>query len=123
MQPATISHQLLINAGSPPAAFAPGEVIFGQGDTGDCMYVIRSGEVDIEVNGKVVETLTPGTLFGEMALIDGGPRSATARAKTDCEVAAITEKSFLFLVDEMPYFALFVMRTIVDRLRRMDRLF
>ena len=67
---------------------------------------------------KVIKTLAEGDIFGEMALIDRSPRVATARAKTHCEAAAITEKSFLFLVDEMPYFAIFVMRTLADRLRR-----
>ena len=82
------------------------------------MYVIRSGEVEIERDGKVVETLSPGGIFGEMALIDGSPRAATARAKTACEVAPITEKSFLFLVHETPFFAIAVMRTLAERLRR-----
>ena len=74
----------------------------------------------IERNGKVMETLGGGGIFGEMALIDGSPRSATVRAKTDCEVAPINEKSFLFLVHETPFFAVAVMRTLADRLRRMD---
>jgi CRP-like cAMP-binding protein len=55
-----------------------------------------------------------------MALIDGSPRSATVIAKTDSQVAAIDKKTFMFLVDEMPYFALFVMHNMVDRLRRMN---
>jgi CRP-like cAMP-binding protein len=53
-----------------------------------------------------------------MALIDGSPRAATARAKTACEVAPVTEKSFLFLVHETPFFAIAVMRTLAERLRR-----
>jgi len=53
-----------------------------------------------------------------MALIDGSSRAATARAKTACEVAAITEKTFLFLVHETPFFAIAVMRALADRLRR-----
>ena len=56
------------------------------------MYVVRSGEVEIERDGKVVETVTAGGIFGEMALIDGAPRAATARAKTDCEVAPISRE-------------------------------
>jgi CRP/FNR family cyclic AMP-dependent transcriptional regulator len=115
---AAIDFQLLANAGFPPVRFAPGDVIFGEGDAGDKMFVIRSGEVVIEKGGKVIETLPPGSIFGEMALIDGSPRSATARAKTACEVAPITEKSFLFLVHETPFFAIAVMRTLADRLRR-----
>jgi CRP-like cAMP-binding protein len=82
------------------------------------MYVVRTGEVEIERDGKVVDSVSPGGIFGEMALIDGAPRAATARAKTACEVAPITEKTFLFLVHETPYFALAVMRTLADRLRR-----
>jgi CRP/FNR family cyclic AMP-dependent transcriptional regulator len=98
MAMAAIDFQLLANAGFPPATFKPGEVIFTEGDKGDKMYVIRSGEVEIERDGTIVEKLSQGGIFGEMALIDGSPRAATARAATPCEVAPITEKSFLFRV-------------------------
>ena len=118
MTMAAIDFQLLANAGFPPAMFQPGQVIFAEDDKGDKMYVIRSGEVEIERGGKVVESLSSGGIFGEMALIDGSPRAATARAKTPCEVASITEKTFLFLVHETPFFAIAVMRTLADRLRR-----
>jgi CRP/FNR family transcriptional regulator, cyclic AMP receptor protein len=115
---AATDFQLLANAGFPPAKFEPGEVIFSEGDKGDKMYVIRSGEIEVERDGKIVETLSGGGIFGEMALIDGSPRAATARAKTACEVAPITEKTFLFLVHETPFFAIAVMRSLADRLRR-----
>ncbi|MBM3544729.1 MAG: cyclic nucleotide-binding domain-containing protein [Alphaproteobacteria bacterium] len=117
---AAIDFQVLANAGFPPVSFTPGEIIFDKGDKGDKMYVIRSGEVEILIDGKVVETLTSGGIFGEMALIDGAPRAAAARAKTDCEVAPLTEKTFLFLVHETPFFAIAVMRTLAERLRRSD---
>jgi len=117
---AAIDFQMLANAGFPPARFAASEVIFSEGDRGDAMYVVRSGEVVIERGGRPMETLGGGGIFGEMALIDGSPRSATVRAKTDCVVAPINEKSFLFLVHETPFFAIAVMRTLADRLRRMD---
>ncbi|HKA46706.1 MAG TPA: cyclic nucleotide-binding domain-containing protein [Methyloceanibacter sp.] len=117
---AAINFQMLANAGFPPARFGPGDVIFAEGDRGDAMYVVRNGEVTIERHGTVMETVGGGGVFGEMALIDGSPRSATVRAKTACEVVPINEKSFLFLVHETPYFAIAVMRTLADRLRRMD---
>lgn len=117
---ASIDFQMLANAGFPPARYAAGDVIFAEGDKGDAMYVVRTGEVAIERRGHVMETLSGGGIFGEMALIDGSPRSATVRARTDCEVAPINEKSFLFLVHETPYFAIAVMRTLAERLRRMD---
>src|SRR5215210_5744335 len=121
MAVAAIDFQMLANAGFPPAKYAAGEVIFGEGDKGHNMYVIRSGEVVIERGeGRPMETLGTGGIFGEMALIDGSPRSATARAKSDCVVAPINEKSFLFLVHETPFFAIAVMRTLADRLRRMN---
>ena len=78
MERAWLGRQLLANAGSPPISFRPGEVIFREGDKGNEMYVVRSGEVDIELDGKVLETLARGGIFGEMALIDGSPRAATA---------------------------------------------
>ena len=118
MTMATIDFQTLANARFPPARYAPGEIIFAVGDKGDNMYVIRSGEVEVERDGKIVETLSGGGIFGEMALIDGSPRAATARAKTACEVAPITEKTFLFLVHETPFFVIAVMRSLADRLRR-----
>jgi CRP/FNR family transcriptional regulator, cyclic AMP receptor protein len=113
-----INFQLLANAGFPLERFASGRVIFDEGSEGDKMYVVHSGEVTIERAGKVIEALSAGDIFGEMALIDGARRSATARAKTDCRVAPITEKAFLLLVHETPLFALTVMRTLANRLRR-----
>jgi CRP/FNR family transcriptional regulator, cyclic AMP receptor protein len=119
---AAIDFQMLANAGYPPTRFAADDVIFSEGDKGDVMYVVRSGEVAIAHQGHVMETLGGGGIFGEMALIDGSPRSATVRAKTDCEVVSITEKTFLFLVHETPYFAIAVMRMLARRLRHMDEI-
>jgi CRP/FNR family cyclic AMP-dependent transcriptional regulator len=110
--------KLLAKAGFPLERFAAGEAIFDEGSQGEKMYVVYAGEVTIELEGKVIEELSAGDSFGEMSLIDGAPRSATARAKTDCEVAPITEKAFLFLVHETPFFALTVMHNLADRLRR-----
>jgi CRP/FNR family transcriptional regulator, cyclic AMP receptor protein len=120
MQPAAINLQLLASVGSPTLTFAPGDVIFNEGDKPDKMYVVLSGELEVQLQGTVIDTLTQGGTFGEMALIDGSPRSATVVAKTSCELAAINEKTFVLLVDEMPYFALFTMRNLVARLRRMN---
>lgn len=73
---ATIDFQLLANAGFPPATFGAGDIIFAAGDKGDKMYVVRTGEVEIERDGKLVETLSAGGIFGEMALIAAGRHSA-----------------------------------------------
>ena len=113
-----INFPLLARAGFPLERYASGKAIFDEGSKGDKMYVVISGEVTIERAGKVVEALSAGDIFGEMALLDGTRRSAAARAKTDCEVAPITEKAFLLLVHDTPLFALTVMRTLAVRLRR-----
>ena len=97
-----------------------GEVIFRTFDMGTEMYVVLDGEVELAIGDNVVETVGPGEPFGEMALIDQAPRTATATAKTPCKLAVITEKRFAFLVQTQPYFALEVMKVMADRLRKMN---
>lgn len=98
--------------------FAGGATIFRAGDSGDCMYAVVDGEVEIRLNDSVVERIAPGGVFGEMGLIDHKPRSATAVAASDCRLAVIGEKRFLRLVEQAPQFALQMMRVITERLRR-----
>jgi CRP/FNR family cyclic AMP-dependent transcriptional regulator len=82
------------------------------------MFAVLEGAVEIHLRGGVVETIAPGGVFGEMALIDGHPRSATAVAASDGSIAAISEKRFLRLVELTPRFALQMMQVITERLRR-----
>jgi CRP/FNR family transcriptional regulator, cyclic AMP receptor protein len=98
--------------------FAAGEIIFAEGEAGECMFAVLEGEVDIKKMGMVLETVGPKGVFGEMALIDQEPRSAWAIAKTDCRVAAVGQKRFTLLVQQTPYFALQVMHILADRLRK-----
>jgi len=100
--------------------FKAGTTIFTEGTPGDVMYVVLDGEVEVSVGGKVIEVMKPGDLFGEMALIDFSPRSATALAKSDCRLAAIDEKRFVETVYETPFFAVHVMRVLASRLRSMN---
>jgi CRP/FNR family transcriptional regulator, cyclic AMP receptor protein len=102
-------------AGAAPVS--AGLEICRQGDPGNTMFAIVDGSVEILRGGRVLETLGPGEFFGEMSLIDGSPRSATARAKTDCKIVAIDEKQFGFMVQQTPFFALEVIRVLVTRLR------
>jgi CRP/FNR family transcriptional regulator, cyclic AMP receptor protein len=101
-------------------AFQATTTIFAEGAPGDVMYVVLEGEVELRVRSDVLEVAGPGAIIGEMALIDAKPRSATAQAKSDCRLAPVDERRFLFLVHEHPLFALHVMRVLTDRLRRMD---
>jgi CRP-like cAMP-binding protein len=98
----------------------PGETLFREGDAAKCMYVVLSGELRIGDGNRIYEQLSTGGLVGEMALIDHAPRAATVTAQTDCTLAAIDEKRFLFLTQQTPSFALNVMRVLSQRLRRMD---
>lgn len=114
------TNSYLVRFSGETEAFSAGQAIFREGDHGDAMYVVKEGEVSIVVHDKVIETVGPGEVVGEMALIDKRPRSATAMAKTDCRVVRIDEQRFTFLVQQTPYFALEVMRAMASRLRRMD---
>ncbi len=98
--------------------FAPGEFLFRQGDEAvHHMFAILEGEVEIDRGERVVAKLGPGELGGEMALIDARPRSASARALTTVRVAVVSEKRFLFLVQQHPGFSLSMLRMLTQRLR------
>ena len=97
--------------------FKAGDTVFKEGESGDQMYVVLEGEVDIIVHDKVLETVGVDNFLGEMALIDARPRSATAVAKTDCKLAPINQNRFKFLVQQTPHFALHLMQGMAKRLR------
>lgn len=104
---------------SPDAiAIEPGYVLFDEGDEGDVMFAVVEGEVDLVRDGRIVETVGPGGILGELALIDPGPRSASARTRTAARVVRVDQRQFTFLVHEHPTFALQVMTIMAERLRR-----
>ncbi|MGB8214491.1 MAG: cyclic nucleotide-binding domain-containing protein [Anaerolineales bacterium] len=98
-------------------SFPAGQVIFSEGQAESWMYAVLEGEVEITKGQRVLTALTAGGVFGEMALLDHKPRSATATAKTNCRLAAITEQRFVKLVSQNPLFALDMMRTLSERIR------
>jgi CRP-like cAMP-binding protein len=100
--------------------FRAGTVIFEEGSPGDVMYVILDGELEVRVAGECIEVVGPGEIIGEMALIDAKERSATAVAKSDCRLAPIDQKRFLFMVQQTPFFSIEVMRMLAARLRHMN---
>ena len=103
-------------------AFAAGQVVFSQGDPGNNMYAVQSGSVALKVNGVTVETVGPGSIFGELALIDGEPRSSTAIVEVDSVLVPVDEARFLLLIRQTPFFAMDVIRLLSRRLRATDRL-
>jgi CRP-like cAMP-binding protein len=117
MADASVDFGILAGAGAPVRTFKAGEVIFREGDAAEEFFVIKSGQVDIRLGNRVLHTVPEASIFGEMALIDHAPRSATAVALTDVTLVPVGEKQFLFLVSRTPHFALNVMRTLAQRLR------
>jgi CRP/FNR family transcriptional regulator, cyclic AMP receptor protein len=115
-----IDFGILAGAGAPIRDFKAGEVIFNEGDAAQEMFVIQRGEVEIRLGNRVLETVLANNIFGEMALIDAAPRSATAVATGDVTVVPVGEKQFLFMVSQTPHFALSVMRVLARRLRAMN---
>ncbi len=117
MADAAVDFRILAGAGAPAREFKAGDVIFKQGDAARELFVVQSGEIEIRLGNRLLETLSEYGIFGEMALIGASPRSATAVARTDVKLVAIGERQFLFLVSNTPHFALNVMRVMARRLR------
>jgi cyclic nucleotide-binding protein len=99
--------------------FQPGQVVFEQGDPGDCAYFIHSGEVAVVVGkgaeARQVAKLSQGQYFGEMALITSHPRNATVRAINETKVAVLGKENFLTLVNLMPSTREDIMKTVNER--------
>ncbi len=108
----------LASAGAVMRPVEEGARIFLEGETGAEMFVVAEGRVGIKSGGLIVDNIGPGGIFGEMALIDGSPRSATAIAVEPSRLAVIDKAAFLALVRHDPNFALMLMRLLAHRLRR-----
>jgi CRP-like cAMP-binding protein len=80
--------------------FSPGQDIVTEGQAGGPFFAITEGRADVIIHGKKVRELGPGSSFGEMALFEGGPRSATIRASTHVKALAITSWNFLALLQD-----------------------
>jgi CRP-like cAMP-binding protein len=96
--------------------YPAGSTVFSAGESADKMYVLVDGEIELRKGDVLLNTIGRGALFGEMALLSKQTRSATAVATIDTRVAPISEKRFLFLVQQTPFFALHVMRVMGERL-------
>lgn len=104
-----------------------GTELFHHGDTGDAMYLIETGRVRIHVidttgHDVTLAELAGGDFFGEMALLDGKPRSADATVLADSRLAILSRDDFLSFVRQNPDVALEMLSAVTDRLRRTDEL-
>ena len=106
------------NLGGPqPMRFTAGQSIFKAGESGMLMYLPREGRIAITADGRTLERVGPGGVFGEMALVDRATRAANAVAETDCALMAVNRKQFLELVQTNPAFGLSLLKVLGQRLQ------
>ena len=98
----------------------PGSELVTEGSTGHEFFLILSGEAAVRRGGRKVATLGPGDYFGELALLDRGPRSATISAETELEVAVIGQREFMSVLDQVPAVSHKLLVTMAHRLREAD---
>ncbi|MDR7545062.1 MAG: cyclic nucleotide-binding domain-containing protein [Armatimonadota bacterium] len=97
--------------------YEPGAVIVRQGDPGLGFFLIRDGRVQVSHDGHVIRELGPGEFFGEMALMEERPRSATVTAKTQTTCLQLVRWDFRALLKEHPDLAVRMLEVVVRRLR------
>ncbi|MGH2597674.1 MAG: cyclic nucleotide-binding domain-containing protein [Actinomycetota bacterium] len=101
--------------------FPAGKVIAKQGESGVGFHMIVEGEASVSVDGTNHATLGPGAYFGEMSLLDGGPRSATVAAATDLKTVSLTSWDFNALLDQFPELARKLLIQLSGRLRSVEK--
>jgi CRP-like cAMP-binding protein len=109
----------LLGAGE-TVSFPAGQAIFEIGDHGDAMYVVLSGEAQVDVGGRF-HVLRAGDFFGEMALLAPGKRMATVRADGDVQALRISADRFQEFLVQRPRVALSMMKALVLRLREVEQ--
>ncbi|MDM8536314.1 cyclic nucleotide-binding domain-containing protein, partial [Desulfobacterales bacterium HSG17] len=93
------------------------DIIFSQGDAADSFYLILSGTVQVSIDGKPVRKMSDGDCFGELALLEYLPRSATVKALDNCKIMKLGKEDFLDLIHEYPEISMGLMQTLSKRLR------
>ena len=97
-----------------------GDVVARQGRLGREFIVILQGTATVAIDGKTVATLGPGEFFGEIALLDGGPRTATVTADTDLEAEVMSHQEFATLLVDVPSVTRGILKGVASRLRATD---
>jgi CRP-like cAMP-binding protein len=114
-----------MEAGTLGREYLDGEVICRQGELGDCMYVVQAGRVIVARDGDksevVIAQLKAGDIFGEMAIFDRQPRSATVRADGQARVLTLDKRAFLRRVHEDPSLAFRILQQMSRRIRDLNQ--
>jgi len=97
-----------------------GRVLFAQGDKAQELFVVVKGRVRVERDGRVLAQRGPGEFFGEIALVAGGSRTATATCETDCRLLVLVRRDFHSVMDEFPELKMRVLETLAQRVRSLD---
>lgn len=100
--------------------YAPDEVIVREGESGVAFYIVLSGSARVEQHGQVIGQLAAGDFFGELALIEEEPRTATVIAVEETECLGWTRWEFTALLDEHPEIAVPIMHVLIKRLHRRE---
>jgi CRP/FNR family cyclic AMP-dependent transcriptional regulator len=98
-----------------------GSLIVDQGQTGREAFIVLEGTVTVRRNGKKVASLGPGTVVGELSLLDHGPRTATVTCETDCVLMLITQRHFSAVLDDVPALSHKLLASLAGRIRELDR--
>ena len=109
----------IVGAGK-DVSHSAGQVICREGEAGVGMHVVAEGEVEVQIKGQSQSRLGPGSFFGEIALLDGGPRSATVIASTDVNTFSIPSWSFRTILESQPNLTLKFLEVLCGRLRQSE---
>ncbi len=96
------------------------KVLMRQGETGSDMMILVRGRVSVDRDGERLNTLGAGDFFGEIALVDGGPRTATVTTEEPSKLLVVTHRDFHALMDEFPEVAQQVMNALANRIRHLE---
>jgi CRP-like cAMP-binding protein len=110
----------LIDGATTELRFPAGEPLARQGENGHEFMVIVEGTARVEIGGHTIATIGSGDFFGEIALLDGGPRTATVVAETDVVAEVIGQREFTGLVEDSPHLAKKLLVGLARRLRAAD---
>lgn len=121
MQANGIDMRMFAQRAGANVSYPSGSIVFNKDDPGSCMYVVQFGVIEMMIGDKVIETCGPNEAIGFMSMLDGAPRSSTARVKEACELSVIDQRKFRFMIDEVPNFALYIMGAMARRIRGMSQ--
>lgn len=111
----------LVARNSSERVLKAGTVIMDQGQTGREAYVVLEGTATIKRNGKKIATAKPGTVIGELSLLDRGPRTAAVVADSDVRLLVVSEKALKKAVENIPAISHKLLRSLATRVRELDR--